>query len=177
MLARSTPLQYITACHGRHARARAPQQCCIHARTAVHRRCSTVWPAGCTPLILAAQQLQFCGDERVAALLTHGAIDLAVRDTHLQKCALHYAAEFNGLELAKACIAVCDKQVNAQDSLGRTPFMLAAQAGHASMVALMLQQSCLDANLHDWQGAQRLLSSRCNSFACWCHLVCGALAR
>lgn len=112
--------------------------------------------AGCTPLMLAAQQLQFCGHERVQALLTHGAIDLTVRDAHLQKCALHYAAEFNGLELAKACIAVRSEQLNAQDSLGMTPFMLAAQAGHASMVTLMLQQSCLDANLRDWQGARAL---------------------
>ena len=113
--------------------------------------------AGCTPLLLAAQQLQFGGHGCAAALLTHAAIDLTIRDAHLQKCALHYAAEFNGLELAKACIAVCSQQLNAQDSVGMTPFMLAAQAGHASMVALMLRQGCLDANARDWHGAPAAL--------------------
>ena len=103
--------------------------------------------------MLAAQQLQCRGAHACSLFLTHGNIDVSATEELHGKTALHYAAEHNSLDLAKACIAVDASLLNKPDGTHMTPLMHAAAQGHVAALELMLQSSGLQANAQDVYGA------------------------
>jgi hypothetical protein len=111
--------------------------------------------------MLAAQQLQFRGGHVAGLLLTHPHIDVTAANDNLARTALHYAAEYGGLDLVKACVSMQPDMLNVRDDVEQTPAMMAAARGHVHVVDFLLHQSLLDSSAVDWQGAQPCARTRC----------------
>ena len=82
------------------------------------------------PLMVASQNGHA---ETVSILLQNGA------HGNVQTTALHFISKYNQISIAKLIIREKTQAIDVQDSLGRTPLMIASSCGHPEMVNLLLE--------------------------------------
>ena len=88
-------------------------------------------------------------------LAQHGVSQASERDGAGNK-PLVYAAHDGDLEAAFALVVQHGADVNCRDMVGRTVLMIAARAGHADVVRMLLQHGA-DPEVKDWESAATAL--------------------
>ncbi|XP_039478411.1 serine/threonine-protein phosphatase 6 regulatory ankyrin repeat subunit A-like [Oreochromis aureus] len=105
-------------------------------------------PEGCTPLILACSR----GHQECVSLLLHHGASPMTRDYIHQQTAIHTAAVNGHPECLRLLLNNNDQHidVDAQDSNGQTPLMLAVLSGHTDCVYSLLSQGASVENQDRW---------------------------